>query len=369
MQAKAVGQPRVPTSAPTIQIFATDIDQDAIDKARQGTFSAGIASDISPERLARFFVHEDEGYRIKKEVRDLVVFALQNMLVDPPFTKVDILCCRNLLIYLNVEAQKKLMPLMHYALSPGGLLILGSAESIGGFDRLFAPLDKKWKVFQRREVLRTAPHRNACVRVAPRARGSARNRETPRTRHGHYLRGPADAPGFLRPSLRGGHCRGRHRLRERTNREVPGTLFGKSQRERVCDGPRGAAGGAWRGHPRRRDAKKHRHHQRPKGQDPTEASRRSILPSGRWPSPRPCAACCWWCSRRPWRANSRGPTWRSRHPRARPPRGTSWQTNSAAHANGFRPPPRKWRPCNRNSARRTRSCSRTTRNCRAPTRN
>ncbi len=95
---------------------------------------------------------EGEGYRIKKEIRDLVIFAPQNILVDPPFTKLDILCCRNLLIYVNVETQKKLLPLMHYALNPGGLLILGTAESIGGFGHLFSPLDQKWKVFQRMEV-------------------------------------------------------------------------------------------------------------------------------------------------------------------------------------------------------------------------
>ena len=138
--------------APTIQIFATDVDQEAIDKARGGKFPSGIATDVSPERLRRFFVQEDEGYRIKKEVRELAVFASQNILIDPPFTKVDILCCRNLLIYVNVETQKKLLPLMHYALNPGGLLVLGSAESAGGFSRLFSPLDKKWKVFRRIEA-------------------------------------------------------------------------------------------------------------------------------------------------------------------------------------------------------------------------
>jgi two-component system CheB/CheR fusion protein len=138
--------------SPTIQVFATDIDHDAIEKARQGTFSASIAPDVSAERLTRFFVHEGEGYRIKKEIRDLVVFAPQNILVDPPFTKLDIVCCRNLLIYVNADAQKKLLPLMHYALNPGGLLILGTAESVGGFGHLFLPLEQKWKVFQRKEV-------------------------------------------------------------------------------------------------------------------------------------------------------------------------------------------------------------------------
>jgi len=140
------------SETPMIQVFATDIDHDAIEKARRGTFSSSIVSDVSPERLARFFVREGEGYRVRKEVRDLVVFAPQNILVDPPFTKLHIVCCRNLLIYINVETQKKLLPLMHYALNPGGLLILGSAESTSGFGQLFSPLDQKLKVFQSREV-------------------------------------------------------------------------------------------------------------------------------------------------------------------------------------------------------------------------
>jgi two-component system, chemotaxis family, CheB/CheR fusion protein len=137
---------------PAIQIFATDIDQEAIDKARRGTFPPGIATDVSAERLRRFFAQDEAGYRIKKEIRELVVFAPQNVLVDPPFTKIDILCCRNLLIYLNVDTQKKLLTLMHYALNPGGLLILGTAESAGGSSPLFAPLDHKWKVFKNLET-------------------------------------------------------------------------------------------------------------------------------------------------------------------------------------------------------------------------
>jgi two-component system CheB/CheR fusion protein len=138
--------------SPAIQVFATDLDHDAVEEARGGTFSAGIAADVSAERLARCFVREGEGYRIRKEIRDLVVFAPQNIFVDRPFTKLDILCCRNLLIYVNVEAQQKLLPLMHYALNPGGLLILGTAESIGRFGHLFSSPDAQWKVFQRREV-------------------------------------------------------------------------------------------------------------------------------------------------------------------------------------------------------------------------
>ncbi|QDU26368.1 Chemotaxis protein methyltransferase [Anatilimnocola aggregata] len=139
---------------PKVQIFATDIDSDSISKARQGLFSASIAADVSPQRLERYFVRDGDGYRVGKEIRELVVFAPQNLLGDPPFTKLEIVCCRNFFIYVNSEMQQKLLSLMHYSLIPRGLLILGSAESIGNLGHLFAPLDKKWKVFQRQETAR-----------------------------------------------------------------------------------------------------------------------------------------------------------------------------------------------------------------------
>jgi len=135
----------------TIQVFATDLDRDAVAKARQGLFPANIAADVSEERLRRFFAKEDRGYRVKKEIRELVVFAPQNLIMDPPFTKLDILSCRNLLIYLTAEVQKKLMPLFHYSLTPGGILILGSAETVGGSTDLFAPLNGKARLFRRTE--------------------------------------------------------------------------------------------------------------------------------------------------------------------------------------------------------------------------
>ena len=133
---------------PGFQIFATDIDKEAISAARQALYSPNIVLDVSKERLERFFVREGDSFRIKKEIRDMIIFAPQNILVDPPFTKLDVLCCRNLLIYIHSEAQKKVLPLLHYGLNPGGLLILGSAESVSGFGQLFSPLDKKWKVFR-----------------------------------------------------------------------------------------------------------------------------------------------------------------------------------------------------------------------------
>jgi len=141
-----------------LQIFATDLDRDAIDKARQGFFPTNIAADVSPERLNRFFAKEDRGYRVRKEIREMVIFAPQNLIMDPPFTKLDLLGCRNLLIYLTAEVQKKLIPLFHYSLTPGGILFLGSAETIGGSSDLFAPLSGKSRIYRRLEpALRQQP--------------------------------------------------------------------------------------------------------------------------------------------------------------------------------------------------------------------
>ena len=139
----------------SLQIFATDLDRDAIDRARAGVYPANIAADVSPERLRRFFVQDEHGYRVGKEIREMVIFAPQNVIMDPPFTKLDLLICRNLLIYLDPEMQKKLIPLFHYSLNPGGVLFLGSAETIGAFTDLFAPLAGKTR-FYRRHRLRPA---------------------------------------------------------------------------------------------------------------------------------------------------------------------------------------------------------------------
>jgi two-component system CheB/CheR fusion protein len=134
-----------------IQIFATDLDRDAVDKARQGLFPANIAADVSEERLKRFFIKEEHGYRVRKEIRETVTFAPQNLIMDPPFTKLDILSCRNLLIYLTQEVQKKLIPLFYYSLNPGGILLLGSAETVGNQTDLFSALSGKSRLFRRTE--------------------------------------------------------------------------------------------------------------------------------------------------------------------------------------------------------------------------
>ena len=137
----------------TWQIFATDLDQQAIDKAREGVYPANIAADVSAERLSRFFIWVERGYQVSKSIREMVIFAPQNIIMDPPFTKLDILSCRNLLIYLTPELQKKLLPLFHYSLNPGGFLFLGSAETIGMFGSLFAPLDSKARLYRRLETI------------------------------------------------------------------------------------------------------------------------------------------------------------------------------------------------------------------------
>jgi two-component system, chemotaxis family, CheB/CheR fusion protein len=135
------------------QMYATDIDANALNVARSGVYSVNIASDVTPERLKLYFIKEDKGYRIRKEIRENIVFAPQDFTKDPPFSKIDIICCRNLLIYLETAAQKKLYPVLHYALKPGGLLFLGTSESIGDASELFNVLDKKWRIYQRREVI------------------------------------------------------------------------------------------------------------------------------------------------------------------------------------------------------------------------
>ena len=136
----------------TVQLFATDIDSRAIAAARAGLYPASIAADLAPERLARFFTAEADGsaYRVHKRIRDMLVFSEQDVLKDPPFSKLDLISCRNLLIYLGADLQKKLMPLFHYALKPGGWLFLGTSEGVGEFVEMFAVQDRKSKLYRRK---------------------------------------------------------------------------------------------------------------------------------------------------------------------------------------------------------------------------
>ncbi len=133
----------------TLQIFATDLDTDAIEIARKGVFHENIVTDVSPERLSRFFTPEGKGYRVNASIREMVVFAPQNVIKDPPFTKLDLLTCRNMLIYMEPELQKKLMALFNYSLNPGGIMILGTSETLGSYGEGFTELDARLKIYER----------------------------------------------------------------------------------------------------------------------------------------------------------------------------------------------------------------------------
>ena len=151
-----------------VQVFATDVDSRAIASARAGLYPAGIAADISPERLARFFIADADGsaYRIHKAIRDMLVFSEQDVIKDPPFSKLDLVSCRNLLIYMGGELQKRLIPLFHYTLNPGGMLFLGTSETVGQFADLFGVLDLKAKLYQRKQDF-LGTHRLAHGRFLP----------------------------------------------------------------------------------------------------------------------------------------------------------------------------------------------------------
>lgn len=136
----------------TLQIFATDIDNDAIDKARKGFFNKNITADVSPERIDRYFNAEKDGYRVASSIREMIIFAPQNVIKDPPFTKLDIISCRNMLIYMEPELQKKIIALFQYSLNPQGLMILGTSETLWGYRDEFKAQDIKLKIFKRTAV-------------------------------------------------------------------------------------------------------------------------------------------------------------------------------------------------------------------------
>jgi two-component system, chemotaxis family, CheB/CheR fusion protein len=141
----------------TLHIFATDLDKDAIGRARQGQYPVSIADDVAPELLKRFFIKDESGYRICKEIREMVTFAPQDIVRDSPFTKLDFLFCRNLLIYFTADLHKKLIPLFHYSLNPGGVLLLGSAETTGNFTNLFTPLESNLRIYRRVDLPMRTP--------------------------------------------------------------------------------------------------------------------------------------------------------------------------------------------------------------------
>ena len=136
----------------SIQIFGTDISEIALEKARSGIYSLSIVQDVPADRLRRFFTKVDSSYQISKRVREMCVFAKQNMVKDPPFSRLDLISCRNVLIYLGPLLQKRLIPIFHYGLKPSGFLMLGPSETVGGFNELFALVDKGAKIYSKQEV-------------------------------------------------------------------------------------------------------------------------------------------------------------------------------------------------------------------------
>ncbi len=157
-----------------LQIFATDVNEAVLEKARRGLYAKSLVADISPLRLRRFFVETEGGYRVSKALRETVIFARQNLIADPPFSRMDLVSCRNLLIYLEASGQKKAMPSFHYALKPGGFLLLGASESVGGFTRFFDPVDRKHKVYSKKPASNMAldlpVHEDRDEPAAPRPR-------------------------------------------------------------------------------------------------------------------------------------------------------------------------------------------------------
>ena len=139
--------------APRVQVFATDIDEQALATARRGCYPTGIAAHVTAERLERFFTKQDTTYQVKKELRELCIFSTHSFIKDLPFSRLDLFSCRNVMIYLRAILQQKLLPLFHYAVRPGGYLFLGSAETLNGRDDLFRILDQKHRIFQRKEVV------------------------------------------------------------------------------------------------------------------------------------------------------------------------------------------------------------------------
>ncbi len=171
-------------SPPDVQIFATDLDEDAIAKARNGVYSEADVADVSPERLRRHFVREEEHYRVGRELRELILFAHHNLIKDPPFSHIDFVSCRNLLIYLNRTAQERTMEVLHFALEPGSWLLLGTAESPEGSSQLFSTADKEAHLYQSRSVPRVinvpAPVRQLTISSDLRATQPPLDRREPR---------------------------------------------------------------------------------------------------------------------------------------------------------------------------------------------
>ena len=163
-------------AAPRLKVFATDVDEEALEHARKGCYPAAIAADVSPERLRRFFVREGESYRVREPLREVVLFARHNLLHDPPFSRLDLVSCRNLLIYLERDVQQDVFRLFHYALREGGFLFLGASETAEGARERFRPVDKSRRLYRRRPGPARLPVPPAAPSSSPSASGATTSR-------------------------------------------------------------------------------------------------------------------------------------------------------------------------------------------------
>jgi two-component system CheB/CheR fusion protein len=145
-------------TSPKIQVFASDLDERSLVRAREGVYPAAIEADVSPERLRRFFIAEGDFYRIRQDMRNMVLFATHSVLRDPPFSRVDLISCRNLLIYLQREIQENVFEIFHYALNPEGYLFLGNSESAEMLPEVFHTLDKSHRIYQAKPWQGGHPH-------------------------------------------------------------------------------------------------------------------------------------------------------------------------------------------------------------------
>jgi two-component system, chemotaxis family, CheB/CheR fusion protein len=136
-----------------VQIYSTDIAEDVIAVARKGFYPPNITADVSSERLNKFFIRQENGFQVNKDIREMVIYAIQDLIKDPPFTKLDLISCRNLLIYLESDLQSRLIPAFHYSLNPGGILFLSSSENIGSSPELFKPINRKWRIYEASGVI------------------------------------------------------------------------------------------------------------------------------------------------------------------------------------------------------------------------
>ena len=230
---------------PKVQVFATDIDEPAIGTARAGRYPATLLDGLSPERRDRFFTRHENSYVVTKEVRDLCTFSAHSLVRDPPFSRMNLVSCRNLLIYMDVELQATVIPAFHYSLLPGGVLLLGSAETVARHDGLFAPLEKEHRIFQRRDgpspPLKTPARR---MQNGPSHNGSPMpDRQQPDQPNGRTdwprSLGAGEQPraGTLRRALRGGDGGRRRRALLQPRRECLAAGAGSAQPQRVRHGP------------------------------------------------------------------------------------------------------------------------------------